>query len=171
LNSLPRTSGHARSPSTHDAGGVPESLTESLENVEQALEVVESADLTAIDDDIRRYGDQLCGLDDVPRLFGFIADGEEGVLSPKTVEAIARLTQNQTVYNRSADAVLSMVIDQIESGIEEQTSEIRNFDPNTEIRRQIDDFEDRLSAVRQGLDVLENQWPKEQLDASPRGQV
>lgn len=156
---------------THDAGGVPESLIESLENVKQALEVVESADLAAIDDDIRRYGDQLCGLEDVPRLFGFIADGEEGVLSPKTtpetVEAIARLTQNQTVYNRSADAVLSMVIDQIESGIEEQTSEIRNFDPNTEIRHQIDDCEDRLSAVRQGLDVLENQWPEEQVDASP----
>ena len=156
---------------THDAGGVPESLIESLENVKQALEVVKSADLAAIDDDIRRYGDQLCGLEDVPRLFGFIADGEEGVLSPKTtpetVEAIAGLTQNQTVYNRSADAVLSMVIDQIESGIEEQTSEIRNFDPNTEIRHQIDDCEDRLSAVRQGLDVLENQWPEEQVNASP----
>jgi exonuclease SbcC len=156
---------------THDAGGVPESLIESLENVEQALEVVESGNLAAIDDDIRRYRNQLCGLDDVPRLFGFVADGKEGALSPKTtpetVEAIARLTQDQTVYNRSADAVLSSVIDQIESGIAEQTSEMRDFDPGTEIQRQIDDCEDRLSAVQQGLDVLENQWPEELLDASP----
>lgn len=156
---------------THDAGGVPESLIESLENVEQALEVVKSGNLAAIDDDIRRYRNQLCGLDDVPRLFGFVADGKEGALSPKTtpetVEAIARLTQDQTVYNRSADAVLSSVIDQIESGIAEQTSEMRDFDPGTEIQRQIDGCEDRLSAVQQGLDVLENQWPEELLDASP----
>jgi len=156
---------------THDAGGVPDSLIESLENVEQALEVVESAELAAIDDDIRRYGDQLCGLEDVPRLFGFVADGREEVLSPETtlgtVEAIARLAQNQTVYKRSAGAVLSTVIDKIESDIAEQTSEIRDFDPNTEVRRQIDDCDDRLSAVRQGLDVLEEQWPEERLDASP----
>ena len=156
---------------THDAGGVPESLIESLENVEQALEVVESANLAAIDDDIRRYGDQLCGLDDVPRLFGFVADSREGVLFPETtsetVEAIARLAQNQTVYNRSADPVLATIIDEIESDIAEQASEIRDFDPSTEVRPQIDDCGDRLSAVRQGLDVLENQWPEEQLDASP----
>lgn len=156
---------------THDAGGVPDSLIESLENVEQALEVVESADLAAIDDDIRRYGDQLCGLDDVPRLFDLVADGREGVLSPETtsetVETVARLAQNQTVYKRSADAVLSTVIDKIGGDIAEQTSEIRDFDPSTEVRRQIDDCEDRLSAVRRGLDVLEDQWPEERLDASP----
>lgn len=44
---------------------------------------------------------------------------------------------------------------------------MRDFDPGTEIQRQIDDCEDRLSAVQQGLDVLENQWPEELLDASP----
>jgi exonuclease SbcC len=156
---------------THDAGGVPEGLIESLENVEQALEVVESADLAAIDDDIRRYGDQLCGLDDVPRLFDLVADGREEVLSPETtpetVEAVARLAQNQTVYKHSADAVLSTVIDKIEDDIAEHTSEIRDFDPSTEVRRQIDDCEDRLSAVRRGLDVLEDQWPEERLGASP----
>jgi len=68
---------------THDAGGVPESLTESLRNVEQALEVVESVDLAAIDDAIRRYGGHLCSFDDVPRLFGLVADGREGVLPPR----------------------------------------------------------------------------------------
>lgn len=156
---------------THDEGGVPKSLSESLENVEQALEVIESADLAAIDDDIRRYGDQLCGLNDVPRLFGLIAGGREGVLTPETtpetVEAVARLAQNQTVNKRSAEVVLSTITDKIEGDIAEQTSEIRDFDPNTEIRQQIDDCDDRLSAVRQGLDILENQWPEDQLDTSP----
>jgi exonuclease SbcC len=156
---------------THDAGGVPESLIESLENVEQALEVVESADLTAIDDDIHRYGDQLCGLENVPQLFGFVADGGVGVLShettPETVESIAKRAENEGVYKRSVDVVISTIIDNIERDIEEQTSEIRDFDPSTEVRRQIEYCEDRLSAVRQGLDVLENQWPAVQLDASP----
>ncbi|MDF9747957.1 hypothetical protein [Natrinema salsiterrestre] len=156
---------------THNAGGVPESLTESLENVEQALEIVEGADLAAIDDDIRRYSDHLCSLDDVPHLFGLVVDGREEVLSPEatpeTVEAVARLAQNQTVHKRSTDAVLSTMIEKIEADIAEQTSEIRDFDPNTEVRRQIDNCEDRLSAVRRGLDVLEDQWPEELLDASP----
>ena len=156
---------------THDAGGVPESLTESLRNVEQALEVVESTDLAAIDDDLRRYGDHLCGLEDVPRLFGLVAGGREDVLSPEatpeTVEAVTRLAQNQTVYKRSADAVMSTMIEKSEGDITEQISEIRDFDPSTEIRRQIDDCKDRLSAVRRGLDVLEDQWPEELLDASP----
>ncbi|WP_273836914.1 chromosome segregation protein SMC [Halococcus sp. PRR34] len=155
---------------THDAGGVPESLNKSLRNVEQALEVVESVELATIDDDIRRHGDHLCGLDDVPRLFGLVTDGRDGVLSqkatPETVEVVARLVQNQTVYNRSADEVLSAIEEKIEADIEEQTSEIRDFEQNTEIRRQIDDYEDRLSAVQRGLDVLEDQWPEELLDTS-----
>ncbi|OTF01900.1 AAA family ATPase [Halorubrum sp. SD683] len=156
---------------THDAGGVPESLIESLKNVEQALEIVESIDPADIDDDIRRYGDQLCGFDDVPRLFGLVKDGREGVLFPgttsETVKAVARLAQDQTVDKRSANAVLSTAMDKIEGDIAKQTTEIQDFDSNTEVRRQIDDCEDRLSAVRRGLDVLEDQWPKEHLDTSP----
>lgn len=156
---------------THDAGGVPESLTESLANVEQALEVVESAEMADIDADIRLYGDHLCSLDDVPRLFDLVADGREGVLSPeaspKTVEVVAGLAQNQTVHDRTADAVLSNIIEKIEADIEERTSEIPGFDPSKEVRRQIDTCEDRLTDVRRGLDVLENQWPEELLDASP----
>jgi exonuclease SbcC len=154
---------------THDAGGVPESLIKSLENVEEALEVVESADLAAIDSDIRRY-DGLCDFDDVPRLFGLVADGREGVLppetTPETVEAVARLAQNQTVHESSAEAVISTVMNKTESRIAEQTSEIRDFDPNTKIQWQIEDCENQLSAVRRGLDVLENKWPEEHLDAS-----
>ncbi len=155
---------------THDAGGVPESLTESLENVEQALEVVESADLATIDDDIRQYGDHLCGLNDVPRLFGLVADGKTEVLSPKvtseTVVTVASLAENQAASERSAGKVLSMVLAKVEANIEEQTSQIYDFDPDTDIQRQIEDCEDRLSAVRRGLDVLEDQWPEELLDAS-----
>jgi exonuclease SbcC len=156
---------------THDEGGVPESLTKSLRNVEQALEVVERANFALIDDEIRRYGDHLCDLDDVPRLFGFVADGRDGVLSPDVtpdlVEVVAGLAQTQTVYKRSADEVLSEIIDDIEANIEEQASEIRDYDSETELRGQIEDCDDRLSEVRRGLDVLEDQWPKELLDATP----
>jgi len=156
---------------SHDAGGVPESLIESLDHIEQALEVVKSADLAAIDEDIRRYGDQLCGPNDVPRLFGLVADGKEEILPPETtletVEAITVFAQEQSVRKRSTAAVLSTVMGEIEDDIEEQISGIREFDPSIEVRRQINECEDRLSAVRRGLDVLENQWPRDQLDASP----
>ncbi|WP_135665714.1 AAA family ATPase [Halorhabdus rudnickae] len=155
---------------THDAGGVPENLIESLENIEQALEVIENSDLRAIDDDIRRYDDNLCGLDDISQLFGLVADGKEEFLSSdvtlEMVAGVARLGQSQTVHNRSADAVLSTMMEKIEGDIEEQTSKICEFDPSTEVWRQIDDYEDRLSAVQRGLDVLDDQWPEELLDTS-----
>jgi len=63
--------------------------------------------------------------------------------------------------------VLTTVLEKIEADIAELTSEIRDFGPSTDVHRQIDDCEDRLSAVQRGLDVLENQWPEELLDASP----
>lgn len=155
---------------THDAGGVPEDLIKSLRNVTKALEVVERSELAAIDDDISRHDDHLCGLDDVPRLFGLVTDGAKGVLSqkatPETVELVAKLVQNQTVYNRSADEVLSAIEEKIEADIEELTSEIRDFKQTTKIQRQIDNCEDRLSTVQRGLDVLEDQWPEDLLDAS-----
>jgi len=155
---------------THDAGGVPESLTESLRNVEQALEVVESVDLAAIDDAIRRYGGHLCSFDDVPRLFGLVADGREG-FCPRGDSRDSRGSRQASTepaclqtFGRCGANNGSR---KIEADIAELTSEIRDFGPSTDVHRQIDDCEDRLSAVQRGLDVLENQWPEELLDASP----
>jgi exonuclease SbcC len=156
---------------THDAGGVSKSLTESLEDVQLALEIVESTDLAAVDNDICRYDNILDNIEHVHRLVELVAeDGEEFLpikVSSETVELIATLTQEQNVRTRAAEEVLTTLLDKLDSDIETQSAEIRDFDYNTEVQRQIEDCEDRLSDVQLGSDVLEDQWPEEQLDTTP----
>lgn len=156
---------------THDAGGVPKKITESLGNVEQALKVIEDSDPVAIDEDIRRYGDNLCGFPEVPRLLNFIPDGSEKVLftevTPKTVEALAWPGEYGVDDNSSTERAISKIKNEVHDEILEESSDIRDFNPNTNLNKEINECEDRLSTVRKGLDVIDNHWPEELLEADP----
>lgn len=153
---------------THDTDGVPSELTASLEVVEEALGVVEKVDTAAVDDDLNRYGRHLCDPSDVVQLFETVADGREAVLfedvTASIVETVARLAQSQTIGERSADDVLSAILAETEDDIEDQVSSVPDYDSETEVQQQIDECSRRVSDVRSGLDVLEEQWPDELLD-------
>ncbi len=154
----------------HDASGAPEELSTSLETVETALDIVESSNSVAIDNILRRHGNQLCEPDDVLRLLELITNGREEILFPEatyeTVKTITRLSLGQIDNDHSVNSVLSSILNDLDTDLSNRTSEVGYYNPELTIDEQVDDCEERLSAVQTGLGVLEDQWPEELLDTN-----
>lgn len=165
-------------PHLHDGtNGVPESLTEQIAAIEDALSILSSSSWDTIHRDIDGRFSDLCNFESFQELWeNHLSNNEMEIIFPKSsdsylqtlVDAL-RSDPKYQVPSTPIKIVLESAIKRLDANLVDQASSIPKFEPD---RGGIQEFRerylDRRDDIEGGLTVLESHWPdnawKEEID-------